>query len=101
MRRRQAPGLSPMFRLFVFVVLVLVAFVAVTGCSTTPYGKAGVYHTLNSTQAHNPAILVGAGIKKDRWYCEYLHYSHITTGEPFNDKPDLFIDTVGCGVQYE
>ena len=81
----------------------LIVALLLSGCGATPYYEGGVYHTVTETGSHNPAFIGGLGLEWDRkshqYQCEWVHYSHITEGRPWNNRPEPQIDTFGCNLR--
>lgn len=97
---------------YVFITILVVLYVIlITGCSSTPYVKAGAGYKVSETNIHwqnsdgtynegNHPISARfeVGLESGNWSYGVSHHSQFFTGAPFNDKDgeyqktELFID---------
>jgi len=101
-------NLSPLFRVFLIVCLMVVAFTCVQGCANTHVYAQGFiglrtseHHGFESCSKENAGVRVGIERKVSKHVSvagEYEHVSHLLCGNPFNDKPEAAADHVGVVV---
>lgn len=72
-----------------------------TGCGTTAH--VGVYHDFAGDvdmQGQNPAALMWVEKRiNDRFACQYVHFSHYSSGWPVNDNAESTADMLGCDAR--
>lgn len=95
-------------RYFTFVIVLLIIILA-SGCSHTPYIKAGAGYKLSETdmlwvnehktvQGNHPvSARLEAGFEAGNWTYGVSHHSQFATGAPFNNDPEyqkteVFVD---------
>lgn len=84
-------------------VYIALGFVVagIMGCANAePYAKVGVHHMVIPYDAPNPAFIGELGVQWDKTSCQWTHLSMITEGAPFNDRPELSVDTIGCSYTF-
>ncbi len=71
------------------------------GCATPdPYLRVGVHHLVNPGHAPNPAFMGELGVQWDKTTCQYTHLSMITEGSPWNNRPEISLDAIGCSYTF-
>lgn len=71
-----------------------------------------LFGCVQATFLVGPRLTDGSNVEKDavtlivtkevskHGVCGYVHQSIITKGPPFNDKPEIWTDQIGCGMKF-
>jgi hypothetical protein len=70
------------------------------GCGGDLYVRGGLYHVETYEDVNNPAGMIEVVYEKGYVSCEYRHYSFLTEGRPFNNRPEHQYDAIGCSLLY-
>lgn len=86
-------------RVVVGLLLITIVCIAMAGCGSTPFARAGAYH---ATQGEaNPIGKFEVGLEWPSAECAYVHISQVTEGHPFNNRYDyILLDAVGCSWKF-
>ncbi len=89
-------------------LLVLVVIANCSGCASEPFARVGLHQKTSwdtSRQLYDtgrdPIFKGEVGLEwKNGVSCSYTHVSHLRDGKPFNNRPEFWLGTVGCDIQF-